>query len=310
MKKILILPLMLLLLTTGCSDDDNNNTNVLIPISLNSRLVVQPRPSRQDVQIADGQQVSFYVTHADEVNTVVYNNALLTADGEGNFDYLYNVSDTALYYPLEDVNVDLYAVHPYIETTSLTTPLTFSIMQNQANIRDFLNSDLLYSRLEDVVKQRNSVNMVFNHKLSKITFTIRQGVGIDLTQLNLIEVQNVEATTIMNVETGNLTPATSNLVTVIPYGVRAATTGETELVNISAIIVPQTFTASVASNKHLFRFRVGATDFFYTPASNINFETGRRYHYTITITNAGIEVTSSIENWLPGSDTEGEGIID
>lgn len=310
MKKILILPLMLLLLTTGCSDDNNNNTNVLIPISLNSRLVVEPRQIRQDTQIAANQEVSFFVTHANSLSSLVYNNIQLRADGNGNFRSLYNNADTALYYPLEDVQVDFYAVHPYTVNTNLNTPLAFSVNQNQANIDDFLDSDLLYCSVEDVRKQRNSVNMLFDHKLSKITFEIRQGQGVDLTQLSAVDVQNVEASTTIEVTTGDLTPVASSPVTINAYGVRGANPGQTQLTGISAIIVPQTFTADPANNKRLFRFRVGGTDFYYTPQNNITFEEGIRYNYVITINIAGITVTSSINPWTSADDTEGTGEIE
>ncbi len=306
MKKLFFLPLVALIFT-GCSDDDDNNgiQDEIVPISINSRLVVEPRESRQDTQIAKDQQLSFFVTKHNNIIDTVYNNAILTADGLGNFSYSY-YGDTTLYYPLDNENVDFISIHPYRADISLTENMGFSVIEDQSNIRNFLNSDLLYCKVTNIPKSRNGILMSYRHKLVKVSFVIVEGVGSDLTQLNGIEILNVESETTMDPSDGSLGTISTTPVNIIPYGVRPASSAtENELDNISAIIVPQTFTG----NNPLFKFTLGSTEFFYTPSQNINFEEGKRYNYRITITNAGIEVTSEIQDWLPGSDTEGEGVI-
>jgi len=304
MKKIFILPILALLFA-GCSDDDDkHNNNELIPITLSSRLVVEPRASRQDVQIAANQQVSLFVTKTADINELVYDNAILTADGIGGFSYSYQ-GENVLYYPLDNERVNFYAIHPYSVNNNLSTNLGFQVRQNQALITDFLNSDLLYSRVTDIERSRNTVPMIFNHKLTKIKFIIVQGTGVDLAQLNAVNVLNIETEIEMNLTDGTLVPISNTPTTVNAYGVRGATGGDTRLEGISAIIVPQEFIAS--SDKRLFQFTLGNTDFYYTPAANITFESGKSYQYTITINDSGISITSSIEDWIPADDTEGEG---
>ncbi len=303
MKKIFFLPILALLMV-GCNDDDdNNNVDDIVPISLNSRLVVEPRESRQDTQIARDQQVSFFVTKYNNVNDTLYSNAILTADGIGGFTYNYYGQNT-LYYPLDNENVDFYAVHPYAAGMRITENFIFNVRQDQSDIRDFLNSDLLYCKVENVAKSRNSVAMIFRHKLSKITFEIIEGEGTDLTLLNGIEVLGVNSRITLELPDSTLS-SPANPVNIIPYGVRAATGTETTIDGISAIVVPQTFTGG----NPLFKFTVDNTEFFYTPQNNVVFEQGNRYNYRITINNAGIEVESTIDRWLPGGDTEGEGTI-
>lgn len=304
MKKIYIFSILAVLFAACSKDDDNNTSDEKIPIALNSQLVVEPRESRQDTQIAAGQQVSFFVTRTGNPGDLAYDNAILTADGVGQFSYSYG-GESILYYPLYNSNVDFYAIHPYSINNNLSNTLGFEVKQNQALISDFLNSDLLYSKNVDIARSRNAVQLVFAHKLSKITFEVIQGPGGDLTQLNGIDILNVESQINMDLLDGTLSAAPTSLTTINPYGVRAATSGETQLTGISAIIVPQLFSSSVG--KPLFRFTLGETNFLYTPSDNINFETGKKYNYRITIRDNGLTVTSVIQDWLPGDDTEGEG---
>ncbi|WP_029906042.1 fimbrillin family protein [Prevotella sp. 10(H)] len=304
MKKIFVLSILAILFAACSSDDDDNLDNQLVPISLNSKLVVEPRETRQDTQIAAGQQVSFFVTKAGNAADIVYNNAILTADGSGNFTYSYG-SENTLYYPLDNSKVDFYAIHPYSVNNSLSNTLGFEVKQNQSLITDFLNSDLLYTKSEEVEKSTRAIGLIFAHKLSKITFEVIQGPGGDLTQLNAIEILNVESQINMSLSDGVLSASTSSPTTINPYGVRAGTSGETTVTGISAIIVPQLFSSAVG--KPLFRFTLGATNFLYTPSADINFETGKKYNYRITIRDNGLSVTSKIEDWLATDDTEGEG---
>lgn len=302
MKKLFLI-LALGGLFLSCSDDDDDNVNALVPINLTSRVTIQGRDVGQNVQIAANQQVSFFVTETESLTNIYYNNALLTADGNGNFSYS-SGGQNVLYYPVDPVNVDFYAVHPYYTTTTLSSIMSFSVNLNQTILANYYNSDLLYSQVRNVARTRNTVPMVFNHKLSKLNFVIRQGAGLNLSNLNSVNIMNVLTQINMNVTDGNLVPITGTTNEVSAYGVRGTTGNETELRGITAIIVPQSFVTD--GTKQLFRLDINGVNFYYVPAVGIIFEEGKQYNFTLTVNNTGITVTSSIVDWLPGDDIVGD----
>ena len=302
MKKI-ILTLALSSLLFSCSSSNDPDDGSLIPISLTSRIVVAERSNQQDVQIAANQQTSFFVTTTGNAGNVLYDNVRLTADGNGNFSYSYQ-GGTVLYYPTEAINVDFYAVHPYSESASLSSVTKFAVKQDQTVLKNYYDSDLLYSMVDDIAKTRAAVPMVFDHKLSKISFTVREGAGVDLSGLTAISVMNVMSEIDMNLTDGTLVPVSGDVTEIGVYGVRGTTGSETQVSGMSAIIVPQSFVTD--GSKLLFRLTISGRDFYYTPAVGILFEEGKIYSYILTVNNTGIEVTSSINNWYPGGETEGE----
>ncbi len=308
MKKILFVALAALMFTS-CNDDDNND-NGRIPISLSSRLTVDlPRISRQDTQIAGGQEVSFFVTQAGVPGEIAYNNAMLTADGSGNFSYTYGgASNTTLYYPLYPTGVDFYAIHPYNAIT-LGTDYNFNVQQNQSEIRSFLNSDLLFAKEELIAPSRNPVRLTFEHKLAKVNFVVIAGPGTELTGLSSIEILGAQQQAVLNTITGAVTTGTAApTIDVTAYGLADdyATVEPDEASDIAAIIVPQTF----AANQPLFRMTINGVNFTYTPSAPASFAAGTSYTYRLTLTGATITVTSSIKPWTAAEDQEGEGIIE
>lgn len=314
--KRLILYSFIALAITACSE---SNESVVqpeegrVPIRLSSRLnASMQRNSRQDVQIASGQQVSFFVTRTGNPADYAYNNAQLTADGVGNFDYSYNGQDT-LFFPIYTDNVDFYGIHPFNSSINLQNTHSFSVQQNQSDIRDFLNSDLLYIDTLNITRTLNPITLQFNHMLTKLTFEIVAGPGVVLDSISSVEVLNVQTQTSINPVTGEIIPVESDPAEIVTYGLadREIPAGTTQLDDISAIIVPQQFNAqAVAPNNRLFRLTINGVNFYYTPPSNIIFESGKSYNYILTLTAGGLQVTSTIVDWDHAQDTEGEGIID
>lgn len=287
----------------GCSDSDDDNNNDIIPIKLTSKVEVEGRDALQSVQIADKQKVSFFVTKTSDISDIVYDNALLTADGNGNFSYESD-GQTVLYYPVEAGNVDFYAVHPYAEAVNLGSVMSFKVIEDQSVLTNYYNSDLLYSQKKDLSKTSSAVPLVFNHKLSKISFLVKQGAGIDLSELTGIQIMNVLSDINMDVTSGALIPVSGANTDINVYGVKGTTGEETQVSGMAAIIVPQSFVTD--GSKQLFRLVINGVSFYYKPSVGILFEEGKAYNYTLTVNNTGIEVTSSIVDWLPGDDLEGE----
>jgi len=306
MKRLFFLPILLGILATGCSNDDDKKDNDLTPIVLSSRVDIEPRVG-QDTQIAKDQELSLFVTKSASISDIVYNNVILKADGNGGFDYFIG-EEINLYYPLDNDPIDFYAIHPYFSGMSVGNISDFSVKTDQTILSNFLNSDLLYSQKKDVVKGTNPVSLLFYHKLSKITFTVKAGQGVSLENLSEVDILNLLPQTTINPVNGDITAAVGTSATIKAYNVLGST--ESQITGISAIVVPQTFTADTENGKRLFRFLVDEKEFFYTPRTDMVFESGKKYNYVITITNSGLEVTSSIEDWLSTDDIEGEGTID
>ncbi len=296
MKKIISLCVIGLAFASCSDSDDSIDPNEQVSIRLNSDVAV----SRylQETQIVAGQNLSLFVTLAGATSPIYYDNVSILADGEGGFTY-----PTPLYYPLGTSNVDFYAVNPYMSGAVLTTPIAFSVENDQSENGDYLNSDLLYASTKDVERTYNDVSLSFTHKLTKVTFVVQQSGIISLENLNEIQLQNVLTDVTLNLQTGALTQVDSEPATVVANNVRGTT--ETVQTDMAAIIVPQTFTAE--EDKALIRINVEGNNFYYYPNSDITFESGKSYNYTITVYNTGITVTSEILPWGVQPDTEGAG---
>jgi len=302
MKKIFFL-LAVVSLFLSCSNSDDDDKNDIVPIKLTSKITLENRDALQSVQIANGQKVSFFVSKTPGTTNIVYDNALLTADGNGNFSYESD-GQNVLYYPVEAGNVDFYAVHPYSDATSLGSVMNFEVEPDQSVLANYYNSDLLYSQVKDISRTRNAIPMVFNHKLSKVSFVVKQGVGLDLSNLTSIQIMNVQSDINMNINDGSLVPIAGTNTEISVYGVKGTTGEQTQISGMAAIIVPQSFVTD--GSKRLFRLVINGADYYYTPSVGILFEEGKEYNFTLTVNNTGIEVTSSIVDWLPGDNIDGD----
>ena len=291
-------------LIVGCSDKNSldvggKETPEKSPILLSSGVDVTPKTKAlQDKQIAQDQTLSFFVTETSELTNVLYNNELITANGNGGFSY-----SQVMYYPITGENVDFYAVHPNTSGASLSTPLTFTVQADQSTAKNLLQSDLLYATKTNVARTSQKVPMVFAHKLVMLDFTIKAGPGVDLATMNNVTVTGVKPTAQLNIADGTLGVATGESIDVKAYGVRGTTEAETELLGVSAIVIPQ----SIASGQKLFKITIGEVDYFYTTAAEQVFEAGKKYNLELTIKQAGIDVSSTITDWGDGGSIIGDG---
>lgn len=306
-KSILGLFVLGVMLATGCSSDDKSSGgDVRTPISLSSRVDVTTRSTVQDTQIAKDGEVGIFVTKASAAAEQHYENEKLVANGMGDFSY-----STLMYYPVNNENVDFYAYHPYQLNAILENVIDFTVKADQTDVADYLNSDLLWSIKENIAKSTNAVGLNFVHKLSKVNFTVKEGAGMDLSGLSDIEIMDAQTGVSLNLLTGEIIPLNNNHTPIKAYGVRGINDGEAEVNGISAIVVPQTFTLG----SRLFKITIsggtaGEISYYYTPDKDVVLDSGKKYNYILTINHAGIEVTSTIEDWVDGGTTEGEGTID
>ncbi|MCC8154922.1 MAG: fimbrillin family protein [Tannerellaceae bacterium] len=282
----------------SCSDSDDVDPNEQLEIRLTSDVSVATR-YLQETQIVSGQDLGLFVTSAGSTTSILYNNLMITADGNGGFQ------SEKIYYPLgSGNNIDFYAVNPYIAGTSLTTPIAFSVKEDQSSNENYLDSDLLYASRKNVGRSNDPVKLTFSHMLSKVTFVVKNSGILSLEDLNTIEVQNVFTDVSLLLSTGELTEAGSPTTSSVKVNNVRGTTSDI-ISEMAAIIVPQEFNAQ--ANKPFIMITIGDNTFYHIPTSNITFESGKSYNYTITVYNTEIRVQSEILPWdeEPNTDVTG-----
>ena len=228
----------------------------------------------------------------------------LTADGNGGF------TGSKQFFPQSGNAVNIYAIHGNFGTTTFTafptTPLTHAVSTAQTSDAEVAKSDLLYAVCDEDVypTQRpvTTVNMTFYHMLSKIDVGLKPGDGLTVTDL-----QNATVSIVNTVTTATFTPQKTDLTeeTTRAGMVSASGTTATPITMSSAvstdfsaraeaIIVPQTLT----SNTQFIQVKLNdGANLYYTLPQQVEFKSGMKYTYDITVHNTGLEVSSNINNW-------------
>lgn len=292
--KFIAIGALVSLITAGCTKNYYENTdNDRQEIVLSSRVTLAGQPRLQELEIVPGQSLSFFVTRAAAISSVLYSNVSITANNDSGFNYA-----ELMYYPADGSDVDFYAIHPYAQSASLSNPLTFQVSANQSIQSNYLNSDLLYTGKKDVKRTADKVELVFSHKLSRLNFTIKTQ-DLDLAGLNGVTVLTVLPETTIDITNGSIAAASGTPTNIRAYGVAGSPVERAEVSGISAIIIPQ----QIPANTPLFEISIGTTTYIYrTPSSGdlLTFTEGNQYNLELTITQTGITLISRIEPWGDG----------
>ena len=302
MKKNYLLFAAAALTLAACSNDENLNDGP-VELRLGSALEVETRATNvQNTQIVSGETVYAWV---DESDGNPYINAWqLTADGNGCF------TGSKQFFPQSGNAVNIYAIHGNFGTTTFTdfptTPLTHTVSTTQTSDADVAKSDLLYAAYDEdahpTQRPVTTVNMTFYHMLSKIDVGLKPGDGLTVTDL-----QNATVSIVNTVASATFTPQKTDLT---EEATRAAmvSVNETTAASIAmstavstdfssraeAIIVPQTLT----SNTQFIQVTLNdGANLYYTLPQQVEFKSGMKYTYDITVHNTGLEVRSNIINW-------------
>lgn len=291
-------------LFTGCSSESEfeaNEASLRVPILLDSRVGEMTRSSShdQDVQLVKGQNVSFFVRDADQWE-MLYEDVKLTADGSGHF------SQNGLYYPMQNDELEFIGIHPYDPVLdSHADSYQFSIQEDQSSYTNYLNSDLLYTKKEHIVKTNKAVSLTFDHKLSKIDFTIKKENGVDLSKLSSIEVMGIKSQITMGMGNGVVYGSNNEVAGIKAYGVKGIQESETELSDISVIIPPQ----DLYTGAKFIKLVIDNKEYYYTLDKDMGFESGKKYNFTLTVSGIGIDLDTNISDWIPGGNDANGNII-
>lgn len=197
------------------------------------------------------------------------------------------VGTNTIYYPQNGSNVDFVAYYPYkITLTNYIYPVDVSIQSNPADI------DVLYSNnATSYNKNSGTVNLQFNHALSKLSFTLTSGVGSPSLTGAKIEITNLATTA--NISLANET------VTVTNSGQTLTANTATDGLSSSVIVIPQT----LLDTKLIVTLADDASRFEWNFPSATEFLEGKNHQYSITVSKTGISVSSSgITNWTGTGD--------
>lgn len=320
MKKQLILAAAALFFV-ACSNDESLNPNDgPVEIRLSSGIEVQTRAMHNlDTQLGDGERVHVWVDDAT-TNAALYENNVLEKGNGGTLS-----GGTPMYFPQTGNNVDIYALHGNVTLTGNTYPentaLTHTVADDQRSSittagEGYQGSDLAYAKIEN--QGRTSVpttaTLNFHHLLSKIEVVLIQGQGDGdfLGRISSLQVLNTQPTANFTLtKAGAAYGANADQADGIeveasgdPTAIALDTdisTSSMEVLN-EAIIVPQQINAGTQF------IQVSLTDgakFIYNLENTTTFESGKKYKYTITVRETGLEVQSQISDWTDGGSNEG-----
>ncbi len=294
-KHLTILPAVAaLLLTTACSSDDNltDDTNAPVELRLTSSVEVQTRGTHGlDTQIAKDEKVYVWVDDAVTSDNLYENNAL-TADGSGG------LSGTTMYFPSSGNAVNIYAIHGDLSYTDFwNESVTHTVAQDQTSESgSYATSDLVYCEKTNVARTSNTINLTFQHLLSKVEVVLYEGDGAP--SIKTVEILNTQLE-------AEFTPAKGSDIAVTASGSTGAiaidadvTEADGDAILNEAIIVPQT----LAGGTQFIRITTdkGGVLYYITPTDGVTFAAGKKYRYNITVSLTGLEVTTEIDDWTDG----------
>ena len=301
-----------LLVCASCANDLPEVDDSIIRIQANVGMAATKAASNvQGTQFEDDEKVNIYLfEHLDASSSAVYNYGSAglvahSADGAGGL----NPDGGALYFPANGHGIDVYGIYPSTVTESTTS---FTVQVDQTSDAYYKASDLMYAPCQSNMTKGSPVELPFAHKLSKVIVKLVQGNGLNTNDLNNATVQILNTYTQCSIASlsktgiGAITPSTqAEDKKPITVGTWPSSSSE----GIAAIVIPQ----SVQAGNPLFQVSLtnGANYVYTIPSTDsaVTFESGTVYTYTLTVTTAAIEVTSTITNWNPGSNESGDAIL-
>lgn len=275
----------------GCSNDEN------LPAA-DDRVALQVNSGIQTRAFDDQWEVD------DEIGIFMLNNGQSTiADGYGNVPYkvesagkggkAFGPASTVIYFPTNGDKRDFIAYYPY--SADKVTDGVYNIdLTNQNTQKDI--DFMMAGKVADKSRTNPEVSFQFAHKLAKIVMDIEDGDGLTIDDLKNMKItltgQPTKGT--FNVLTGTDVTATTDEMTGIELLINTDGTKAEGIVFPSENYAGMSFVFATAS--------MGSYEWTLSQSTKaMKFEAGKKYEYTITIHRTGLNVTSSITDWLPGN---------
>lgn len=285
------------ILFASCSDDDNNTqeTNdgqVKFSSGVNS--------NNLKVGGIDGDQwegnesIGIYMvetggtTVAEGATNILYTTA--STGAAATF-----ASATPIYYPVDATQkVDFIAYHPHsASVNNYVYPVDVTTQTNQSAIDLMRAFDDNSTNGYDKTHGTNYINLVFDHKLTKVIFNTTPDINNGLTQADLanmtVTIKGLNTQASYNIGTNLLTEASPAVVANIPT--KTTTAG----ILYEAIVVPQT-TSNVTVE---FALNNAKNEVFVYNMPATVFAKAEKHTFNVTVQRTGVQVRGTINAWDP-----------
>ena len=350
---------MLLLLAsallTACStkEDIENSSQRVVPLHLSSGIRASLTRAF-DTTWDQGDAIGVFTTPAGDNTQVTrsgsYNDENIgyginteeqTYDGSSySYKSFSALTGAQVYLPANGSAVDVYAYYPYkAGAVTATTPLNITVTGTSATSTpspqttaqqkgfDVLSAKVLSTNNNPIDIDHPSVNLLFEHVMTKVIVYVMAGTGIQETELTGSNVSSVQllgqptqATFAPITQTLSITTG-SNVITMQEitnnptdpdYVATYTIPGETDARNVlhvyRAIVLPNNATTNLAtSTSRQIKFNVGQTNYTYTipqidteTPTNSNyyaFESGKEMRFAVRLSATGIEAVAAIKDW-------------
>ncbi|MGM9832955.1 MAG: fimbrillin family protein [Candidatus Limisoma sp.] len=304
MKFYKIASIMVPAVLASCSTDDLSTVDDAVELRLTSSVeatrVATDDVATQSTQLAAGETVKVWVEDAT-TDDVLYDAVSLTADGGGA------LSGEAMYLSPNVNGVNVYAIHGgTTDGEGIPATVEHSVAVDQSAMgTTYTNADLLFAAAKGVKRLANptTCNLNFYHMLSKVEVAIVSGGGVPvLAQSDGLVLNNVYTQcTVAFDKDADLTVRDNRCDLILGVDVlgsikmtNAMSTdfSDDSVVYNEAIIVPQT----VDSAEMVFTLTDGSVLKYRLPAG-MEFESGKKYRFQITLALPELSVEASISDW-------------
>ena len=282
---------------SACSSDDAESQSALQDRTIrltssvergSTRATIDPQPN---TALSTSSSLGVIAINSSSATLTNGDNEPYSVDGSGNLTP--TTSTNTMAWP-ESGNVSFYAYAPYAAGATYYSANSFSVKTDQTTEVNYLASDLVLAKNEDVAETSSAVELSFNHLMAKINITIQKATNatVDLKHAKVSIINTNTATTFKPNATGtgddkvlgtSSTPADITLF---------SGDGSAEPSTVVGVMVPQTIAAGSglvkiqtypgnAANRTLIAKVDAAT----------TFASGQQYSFTVTINDPTAPVT-------------------
>lgn len=317
MKKLIYISLVLL---TACSSehDELATHGERVPLQIVAGIDVQAEAATRAAETAweAGDKIGVYMVvgnsetiYKDEDNTEGENMPYTFNDGTNYETYgttyrLFSSDKKKIY--LSDTNLDVYGYYPYAAKKSdgVSDVVPTAIEINVSDQTSQKAIDLMRAKASNVNNERASIELLFQHRLSKLVFNLKQGEGLLVDELKdasylgmTMEDQYTTAT--YNIYTDDFA-SPSGRQDIIPVRAASAPTGYVR--TYEAIVLPNRAGNTAADRTVTITFyrktKDQITNTFIIPGSTY-FDPGYKYVFNVTVNATTITVDQNkyTEQW-------------
>lgn len=283
MKKLYILAAATLALA-ACDNNEDNPISTQVVARISATIGESSLTRASDTSWDENDEIGITTTFQNKVGPYI-NMKYTTTNGNGEFSgntiYIYNPMSVTAYYPFSGTEGIAQ------ETISATTDKQTSEEQPKF--------DFLFASLDKVDTDKPNVELNFAHKMSKITFDIKKGAGMDDTKkITSFVIEGLKLDGTFNPTTGDCTAKSDADAKELSFH---SDDNATDITLPSLIIFPQeveSIKLKIKDNEDQkyvcdLKFKNGI-------------ESGNKYSFTITVNKTGLSLEgSNIAPWAPGT---------